>query len=202
MAQRVPLAGSVAGRVILTEQPVYLADVGDRSGAVSSGVRSYFGMPLVADGGAIGLLQVDSPVVDAWSEEERSMFLAVAPIVAAAIQNARAHARAGLAELRARALERRLDEAAGIIASLRAVTGPSPEAEAMLSRLDDLVRARGNDDALGDVPRQRRTRPAVTTLAATPSRPLNVDPDIASVGCPVPRSMFSVGGCRGWWATA
>src|SRR5438128_9420865 len=65
MAQRVPLATSVAGRVVLTEAPVYLPDITDGredSGRrVSDGVRSYLGVPLVADGAAIGLLQGDSP---------------------------------------------------------------------------------------------------------------------------------------------
>src|SRR4051794_25923209 len=44
-AQRVPLGGSVAGRVVLTEQPIYLPDIADTYGAdgkpVSTGVRSY-----------------------------------------------------------------------------------------------------------------------------------------------------------------
>src|SRR4051794_19978982 len=100
MAQRVPLASSVAGRVILTESPVYLPDISggeESSRRVSDGVRSYLGVPLVADGRAIGLLQVDSPRVDAWADADRSVFVTAAPIVAAAIQNARAHARSGLA---------------------------------------------------------------------------------------------------------
>src|SRR5437764_14241717 len=67
MAQRVPLGTSVAGRIVLTEQPVYLPDLqaaggpGPGSKAVAAGVRSYFGIPLLADGAAIGVLQVDSP---------------------------------------------------------------------------------------------------------------------------------------------
>src|SRR3954467_8308568 len=99
MAQRVPLGASVGGRVILTESPVYLPDIAlgreDDGRPVSDGVRSYLGVPLVADGRAIGLLQVDSPVPDAWDEEEQAVFVTAAPIVAAAIQNARAYARAG-----------------------------------------------------------------------------------------------------------
>src|SRR3954471_1600039 len=59
MAQRIPLGTSVAGRVILTEQPVYLPDLhvaqlpGQTTKRVSTGVRSYFAVPLVADGRAI-----------------------------------------------------------------------------------------------------------------------------------------------------
>src|SRR6476619_3635044 len=58
MAQRVPLGTSVAGRIVLTEKPVYLPDLqadeadqtpsGGRK-AVTVGVRSYFGIPLLAD---------------------------------------------------------------------------------------------------------------------------------------------------------
>jgi GAF domain-containing protein len=113
MEQRVPLGSSVAGRVILTEQPIYIADLDARSTPgkgtrVSMGVRSYYAVPLVADGRAVGVLQIDSPVPDAWQEEERAIFLTVAPVVAAAIQSARAYARAGAARARADAAEARL----------------------------------------------------------------------------------------------
>lgn len=96
LAERVPLAGSVAGQVILSEQPVYIPDVpaARGGGVLSPGVRSYYAVPLLADGRAIGVLQVDAPAVDAWSEAEREIFVAAAAVVAAAIQNARAHARA------------------------------------------------------------------------------------------------------------
>src|SRR5437588_9549090 len=52
LAQRVPLGTSVAGRIILTEQPVYLPDIEvetlplQRRKSVSNGVRSYLGVPL------------------------------------------------------------------------------------------------------------------------------------------------------------
>src|SRR5437764_6910905 len=67
LAQRVPLGTSVAGRIVLTEKPVYLCDLQAAGGpaaggkTVTAGVRSYFGIPLLADGAAIGVLQVDSP---------------------------------------------------------------------------------------------------------------------------------------------
>ena len=105
LALRIPLGSSIGGRVILTEQPVYLADVlaepvvADesqsplRSRVSPGGVRSYFGVPLLADGHAIGLLQIDAPEIDAWDEYDRLLLLSVAPIVAAAIQNARAYTR-------------------------------------------------------------------------------------------------------------
>src|SRR3954447_170962 len=124
MAQRVPLGTSVAGRVILTEQPVYLPDLNvahlpGQSRGTSSGVRTYLGVPLVADGRAIGVLQVDSAASDAWTEGERALFLRVAPIVAAAIQGARAHARASAARARAEAAEARLSAARSLVQSAR-----------------------------------------------------------------------------------
>jgi GAF domain-containing protein len=146
MAQRVPLATSVAGRVILTESPIYLPDIAPDEGKaggrrVSDGVHSYLGVPLVADGGAIGLLQVDSPKQDAWGAEERSVFVTAAPIVAAAIQNARAHARAGLAGLRADAAETRLAEARALCESARSLarSGDTAALEQCLARLDAVL---------------------------------------------------------------
>jgi len=145
MAQRVPLGTSVAGRVILTEAPVYLPDIApgaeENGRRVSEGVRSYLGVPLVADGRAIGLLQVDSLEPDAWDDDDRAVFVTTAPIVAAAIQNARAHARAGLARLRTEAVEGRLAEARALAATARRLVadGPVDELERCLQRLEAVL---------------------------------------------------------------
>jgi GAF domain-containing protein len=151
MAQRVPLGGSVGGRVILTEQPIYLPDIQtsvDGGNRVSNGVRSYFGVPLVADGRAIGLLQVDSTAADAWTEEDRSLVLAAAPIVAAAIQNARGHARASEAQLKADALEARLREAAQLVIALSAAirSGDAADVERRLHRLEAVLGGPGDSN--------------------------------------------------------
>jgi GAF domain-containing protein len=145
MAQRVPLGSSVAGRVILTEQAVYLPDIEvttpDAGNRVSNGVRSYLGVPLVADGRAIGLLQVDSPDADAWTEEDRSLVMGAAPIVAAAIQNARGHARATQSRVRADALELRLRDARQLATAMRTAmrNGDRLDLERRLHRLEMLL---------------------------------------------------------------
>jgi GAF domain-containing protein len=149
LAQRVPLGTSIAGRIVLTEKPVYLADLqatelpGSGRRAVTTGVRSYFGIPLLADGSAIGILQVDSPEPNAWTEDERELFLAVAPIVASAIQNARSHARAESARVASSASGRRLQEARQIVMSLRTAreVGDNDEVERLLARLEAVVGA-------------------------------------------------------------
>ena len=97
---RIPLHSTVPGRIVLTERPLYLPDVSAsmESGAVARGnftttdARSYLGVPLLADGRAIGVLQLDSSDADAWDATERMLVVCVAPVVAAAIQNARSHA--------------------------------------------------------------------------------------------------------------
>jgi len=153
MEQRVPLGASVAGRVILTEQPVYIPDLEARQAPgqtkrVSVGVRSYFAVPLVADGRAVGVLQIDSPVPDAWGEEERALFLTVAPIVAAAIQSARAYARAAAARARADAAEARLLAARNLVAAARQCSrdGAQRDLDRHLDRLHRLL------DALAEQP--------------------------------------------------
>ena len=142
-----PLGTSVAGRIVLTEKPVYLPDLqldeqpsGGRR-AITVGVRSYFGVPLLADGAAIGVLQVDSPEPDAWTEEERELFLAVAPIVASSIQNARAHARAESARAAASAAARRLQEARQLLISVQAAreAGDEELADRLLATLGAVV---------------------------------------------------------------
>jgi GAF domain-containing protein len=154
LAHRVPLGTSIAGRIVLTEQPVYLPDLlaeapTKKHQAVASGVRSYFGVPLLADGAAIGVLQVDSPEPDAWTGAEREIFLAVAPIVAAAIQNARAHARAASARTQSAAAGDRLQEARQLLVALRdaRMRGDEVEVEVLFGRLEAVI---------GDVPELQR----------------------------------------------
>jgi GAF domain-containing protein len=131
--------------VILTEQAVYLPDIevegSDNGNRVTTGVRSYLGVPLVADGRAIGLLQVDSPEPDAWTEADRSLVLGAAPIVAAAIQNARAHTRATDSRVRAELLESRLRQARQLAAAMRNAmrAGDRLDLERRLHRLESLL---------------------------------------------------------------
>src|SRR4051812_19686178 len=146
MEQRVPLGSSIAGRVILTEQAVYLPDLNvtampGPNKRVSSGVRSYLGVPLVADGRAIGVLQIDSCEADAWDEDDRSLLVTVAPVVASAIQSARAYARAGAARARAEAAESRLLAARTMLESARQCgrNGDQNDFERHLDRLERLL---------------------------------------------------------------
>jgi len=129
MAERVPLATSLAGRIILTEQPVYVPDR-DEGG-------SYLGVPLVADGAAIGVLQVHSPERDAWSDEQRELFVSVAPVVSAAIQNARAYARAAAARAHAHSAWLKLHEAQQLVMSLQIAhrRGDQVDLAGLLARL-------------------------------------------------------------------
>ncbi|MBV9291602.1 MAG: GAF domain-containing protein [Frankiales bacterium] len=161
MAQRIPLGGSIGGRVILTEQPVYLPDIvadravdADGNAVVSDGVRSYFGVPLVAEGRAIGLLQLDSPVPDAWSTEQRRLVVAAATVVAAAIQSARAHASADAARARADQLELRLREARAyaLAAVAAARRGERLDLDRQLLRLENLF---APEDVALRMPQQR-----------------------------------------------
>lgn len=138
LAMRIPLGSTVGGRIILTEQPVYVPDVAAdaavpaerRKNTVSRGVRSYLGVPLVAEGRAIGLIQVDSAEPDAWDEEDRLLLSSVAPIVAAAIQNARAHALQDAAVAQLADVEARMAAARSALATLQdglaPVTGGTP----------------------------------------------------------------------------
>ena len=145
MEQRVPLGSSVAGRVILTEQPVYIADLeADGPGGgkrVSVGVRSYYAVPLVADGRAVGVLQIDSPEPSAWPDEDRALFLSIAPVVAAAIQSARAYARASAARARAEAAEARLLAVCNLVEAAREASreGAQRDLDRYLDRLHRLL---------------------------------------------------------------
>jgi GAF domain-containing protein len=110
---------------------------------VAPDVRSYFAVPLVADGRAIGLLQIDSAQPDAWSETQRGVLLAVAPIVAAAIHASRAYAQANAARTRADNAERRLAEVRELVALIR-VCADARDEEALQRHLDRLEALAGD----------------------------------------------------------
>jgi two-component system, OmpR family, sensor histidine kinase KdpD len=93
---RIPVGQGVSGGIAATGEPVYITDItedprvhpeGRRKG-VSSGVRSYFGVPLIAHGEPIGVLQIDAPAVDAFDSRTRALVLAFCPTISAAVQNA------------------------------------------------------------------------------------------------------------------
>jgi transcriptional regulator with GAF, ATPase, and Fis domain len=94
----IPVGQGIGGTIALTGEPRYLPDitiVSTVSGApgqqkaTSTGVRSYYGVPLVAEGRIIGVLQVDSTEVDAFDEQDRLLVLSFASVVASAVQTAR-----------------------------------------------------------------------------------------------------------------
>jgi signal transduction histidine kinase len=101
MAMRIRVGEGVSGKIVETGEPVYIGDIHTdpnvteerRARSVSAGVIAYFGVPLITEGRPIGVLQIDSPVPDAWSEDDRLLLLSFTPIVAAAVQNARLYAR-------------------------------------------------------------------------------------------------------------
>jgi hypothetical protein len=93
----VPLGQGVGGTIALTGEPRYLPDITivaavqsrAKKNETSTGVRSYYGVPLVAEGRIIGVLQVDSTEVDAFGEQDRLLILAFASVIASAVQTAR-----------------------------------------------------------------------------------------------------------------
>lgn len=147
--RRMPLGDSLASRVILTERSIYVPDVRENDqisalrGLVSGpDVLSWLGVPLLADGRAIGLLQADHERVDAFSDRDRLMFGAAAAVIAAAIQSARAYARSNAARTRASVNEQRVAEVRRVVDHVARQSLPAQE------RLSTLLS--GIEHALGD----------------------------------------------------
>jgi hypothetical protein len=97
LAARIPLGQGVSGSIAVSGEPRYLPDItiastvtaSRRQSSASDGVRSWYGVPLIAEGHPIGVLQVDSKRVDAFDEGDRIAVLAFAPVVALAVVTAR-----------------------------------------------------------------------------------------------------------------
>lgn len=95
MAARLPVGSGLGGEVVSSGEPRYYPDVevvlgvpGETVPGGGQGTRSWFGVPLVAGGATLGLLQLHDSSVNAWSESDRLAVLAFAPVVAAAVANA------------------------------------------------------------------------------------------------------------------
>jgi signal transduction histidine kinase len=115
MSARIRVGDGVAGTIVQTGEPMYVADIYTdpnvtaerREKSVSAGVISWFGVPLITEGRSIGVFQIDSPVRDAWTEDDRMLLMAFTPIVAAAVQNARVYEREHAALRRLEELDQR-----------------------------------------------------------------------------------------------
>lgn len=110
---RVPVGRGVGGRIVESGEPIYIPDVyadprtpPPSERALSTGVRSYFGLPLIARGLPIGVLQLDSPEIDAFPAEARALVIAFAPTIAAAVENAGLYTRERETIARLRTAER------------------------------------------------------------------------------------------------
>jgi signal transduction histidine kinase len=93
---RIPVGQGVSGTIAATGEPVYIADIAEdprvhpegRQKGISTGVHSYFGVPLISHGEPIGVLQIDAAEVDAFDASTRALVLAFCPTISAAVQNA------------------------------------------------------------------------------------------------------------------
>ena len=96
-ALRLPIGQGLSGRVAATGRAIYSADLDAdprvdtdvRKLGSNQGIRSYFAVPVVAEGQTVGVLQIDSEKPDAFAEEARALVATLAPLMGSAIQNAR-----------------------------------------------------------------------------------------------------------------
>lgn len=96
-AARVPVGSGLAGRCVAEGETVYSPDLdvdprvdpGLRRTGSNAEMRSYLAVPLVCLGHVIGLLQVDSVEVDAFSDDDLQVLHGLAAQVAGAIESAR-----------------------------------------------------------------------------------------------------------------
>jgi signal transduction histidine kinase len=94
---RLPVGSGLSGRVIAESRSMYSPDVGAdplvdptlRATGSNAGMTSYLAVPLVCLGETIGVLQVDSPEVDAFDDVDRTVLEGLATLVAGAIESAR-----------------------------------------------------------------------------------------------------------------
>ncbi|MEY2476096.1 MAG: hypothetical protein QOG87_1411 [Actinomycetota bacterium] len=94
---RLPIGSGLGGKVVLSGKHVYSADFQTdprvdeqvRRLEGNAHLRSYLGVPLVCLGRVIGVLQIDSPELDAFDADDLQVLEGLATQVAGAIESAR-----------------------------------------------------------------------------------------------------------------
>jgi sigma-B regulation protein RsbU (phosphoserine phosphatase) len=119
----VPFGKGIVGAAAASRQPVLVADVTKDSRYIStnSETRSELAIPLVHRDRVIGVVDLESSAVGAFSEDHVRIFSTLGPQVAIAIENARLYERAVRSEAR---MERDLDRAREI--QMHLMPTPSP----------------------------------------------------------------------------
>lgn len=93
---RIPVGQGISGAIAASGEQIYIPDITRdervpeeaRRRGVSGGVRSYFGAPLIERGEPIGVLQIDSLEVDAFTPAMRASVISFLPAVSSAVSNA------------------------------------------------------------------------------------------------------------------
>lgn len=93
---RIPVGQGISGTIAASGDQIYIPDITRdervpeeaRQRGVSGGVRSYFGAPLISRGEPIGVLQIDSTAVDAFTPAMRSAVISFLPTVSGSVANA------------------------------------------------------------------------------------------------------------------
>lgn len=158
MALRLPVGSGIAGRVVVTGETIYVPDLDAdirvdaavRRVGSNAGMTSYLGVPLVCLGKAIGLLQVDSPTVDAFDEVDIMLLEGLATQTANAIEGARMleemaridGLKRGFISLVSHELRTPLTIADGMVRTYRELRGPEvdPDLEHLLDRGAQAIR--------------------------------------------------------------
>lgn len=97
LALRLPVGAGIGGRVVASGETIYVPDLDSddrvdpevrRTGS-NAGMTSFLAVPLVCLGTTVGLLQVDSPIRDAFDDVDIMLLEGLAAQTATAIESAR-----------------------------------------------------------------------------------------------------------------
>ena len=135
---RIPLGTGFAGRIAAERRPIILDDI-DSADAVDPilhelGIRSMTGVPLIAAGEAIGVLQVGSVIPRRFTGDDVQLLQLAADRAAIAIE----HARLFQAERRAR---QRIEDVQAVTDAALAHLEVDELLEVLLPRIRDILRA-------------------------------------------------------------
>lgn len=90
-SEKIPLGAGILGWVAKHGQPIRVGDVGEepRYVAILKHIKSALCVPLIARGNVIGVLDIESTDLDAYSERDENLLTALANSAAIALENAR-----------------------------------------------------------------------------------------------------------------
>ena len=140
---RIPIGRGFAGRIAAERRPITIPDV-DHADILNpilreKGIKSLLGVPLIVQGGVLGVLHVGSLTPREFSDDDRDLLQLAGDRAALAIEQARLYGQERLARIAAERATRRLESLQRVTDAALAYLSEEDLLQELLQRISDIM---------------------------------------------------------------